>query len=227
MSAKEATIRTKSNTLSAYEKLKDMIIDGELPAGSNHLENTLAVKLGMSRTPVREACLMLEAKGLVNIQPRKGMRVAPLSTRGMREIYEVLTELESLAARQAADKNYSPKDLETLQKSIQDMEAALAENRLLDWADADGAFHHELVRLGGNRHIETIFMEFADHVRRARIATLNARPLPLKSNDDHAALYNAILRGQPEKAEQIHRLHRTNSMELLLGLLKETGLDQT
>ncbi|MGL6180774.1 MAG: GntR family transcriptional regulator, partial [Aestuariivirga sp.] len=82
----------------AYRALKDLILGNQLPAGSQLLEQEAAQRLGMSRTPVREAMIRLEQDGVVEIRPRHGMRVLPVSSRDMREIYEVLTALESAAA---------------------------------------------------------------------------------------------------------------------------------
>ena len=69
----------------------------------------------MSRTPVREATLILESQGLLEVRPRKGVRISALSADDMREIYEVLTELESLAASLAAEAHYSEEQLAKLE----------------------------------------------------------------------------------------------------------------
>ena len=89
---------TKSNTQQAQERLRDLIFDGDLAAGTDHLETELADRLGLSRTPIREALVALEAQGLVDIRPRKGVRIRPVSPSDMAEIYDILTELEALAA---------------------------------------------------------------------------------------------------------------------------------
>jgi DNA-binding GntR family transcriptional regulator len=91
-----------SNTQRAINELRHLIFTGALPAGSDHLESELAERLGMSRTPVREAALTLDGQGLLEMRPRKGVRILPVSVEDMGEIYDVLTELESLAAEQAA-----------------------------------------------------------------------------------------------------------------------------
>ena len=86
----------------AYRALKDLILSNELPAGSQLLEQEAALRLGMSRTPVREAMIRLEQDGVVEIRPRHGMRVLPVSAADMREIYDVLTSLEATAAEMVA-----------------------------------------------------------------------------------------------------------------------------
>jgi len=216
--------RPMSQSRRAMERLRDLILDGELAAGTDHLETELALRLGMSRTPVREAALMLEAQSLLEVRPRKGVRILSVSVEDMHEIYEVLTELESLAARRAAQANYSVEQLTALATGIAKMNASLARKDREGWAVADEAFHDELVRLGGNVRIRAIVANFNDQVRRARAMTLYMRPLPEQSNADHQALYDAIARGDADRAHDIHWQHRTQARLLLTGLLERHGL---
>lgn len=215
---------TKSSTQTALDELRHLIFSGELSADSNHLESELAERLGMSRTPVREATLMLAAQGLLEVRPRKGVRIAAISTKDMHEIYEVLTELECLSVTRAAEAGYSTGDLKRLNTCIEDMVTALAAEDRTDWAAADEAFHAELIELGGNSRVKAIAQTFNDQVRRARNLTLLMRPLPTKSNDDHRQVYDAILSGDADRARAIHEKHRSASRTLLTSLLEQNGL---
>lgn len=214
----------QSNYQRALSGLREMIFSGDLPAGSDHLETELAERLGMSRTPVREALLTLESQGLVTVRPRRGARIVPVSADDMREIYEVLTELESLAAENAAKAGYKETELATLAEAIDAMDAALEQENLVGWAAADDRFHAELVRLGGNGRIETIVDRLQDQVRRARATTLYIRPKPVKSNEDHRAVYGAIRQGDAAGARARHRAHRQEAKETLLNLLDKHQL---
>ena len=200
------TPKPKTITTQAMEKIRQLIFDGELAAGSDHLESELAERLGMSRTPVREATLMLAQQGLLEVRPRKGVRIVTLSLRDMVEIYSVLTELESLAAEEAAGRGYGDEELVQLEEAIDAMEQALANEDREAWALADEAFHTELVRLGGNSRIQSIVSMMANQVRRARAMTLYIRPLPLKSNEDHRAVFDAIRKyfTEPDASEGLH-----------------------
>ncbi|MGV2977281.1 GntR family transcriptional regulator [Roseibium alexandrii] len=218
--------KPKTITTQAMEKIRQLIFDGELAAGSDHLESELAGRLGMSRTPVREATLMLAQQGLLEVRPRKGVRIATLSLTDMEEIYAVLTELESLAAEEAARKHYSKADLTDLKASIEAMDRALNDEDRDAWAEADDAFHTELVRLGGNSRVQNIVSMMANQVRRARAMTLYIRPLPIKSNQDHRAVYDAIRTGDAASAREQHRLHRRHAREVLIDLLKKHRLFQ-
>lgn len=215
-----------SNSQRAIKELRELIFNGTLAAGSDHLESELAERLGMSRTPVREAALTLESQGLLELRPRKGMRISPISVDDMREIYDVLTQLESLAAENAAQAGYSEDDLKALAQTITDMNTAIDQTDLKAWAEADEAFHRELVILGKNNRVLSIFETLSDQVRRARAATLYARPLPTKSNDDHMAVYRAILAGDVETARTKHFQHRKHAKQVLVGLLEKLGLSR-
>lgn len=218
--------KPKTITTQAMEQIRQLIFDGELAAGSDHLESELADRLGMSRTPVREATLMLAQQGLLEVRPRKGVRIATLSLKDMEEIYAVLTELEALAAEEAAARGYSDEDLKALKQSIEAMEEALEREDREAWALADNAFHDELVRLGGNSRVQSIVSMMSNQVRRARAMTLYIRPLPVKSNEDHRAVFDAIKKGQAKEARERHRSHRQHAREVLIELLKKHKLFQ-
>jgi DNA-binding GntR family transcriptional regulator len=213
-----------SLTERAAEAIKARILSGELLPGSNHLENELAELLGISRTPVREALLMLEAQGLVEIIPRRGVRIVPLSSQDMEEIYEILAELEPLAAAKAAAKGLSEHQLATLAECLDRMEAALEADDRKSWAEADDLFHRRLIMLSGNRRLQQTVQTFSDQVRRARLLTLHIRPAPHRSNEDHRALFDAIAEGDAERAARIHREHRMMACKLMVSLLAKHGL---
>ncbi|MBE9640717.1 GntR family transcriptional regulator [Salipiger mangrovisoli] len=210
----------------AVRQLREMILTGELAPGSDHLEAELADLLGMSRTPIREAALTLEREGLLVMRPRRGIRVVPVSPDDMREIYEILTELESLAAERAAETGYSASDLSTLAEAIEAMDDAIAARDLEAWAIADAAFHSELVRLGGNSRIGLIASMMSNQVCRAKAQTLFIRPLPSRSNEDHRAVYEAILAGDATEARRLHRDHRQHAQKMLSGILEKHRIKQ-
>ncbi|MEM6986321.1 MAG: GntR family transcriptional regulator [Pseudomonadota bacterium] len=216
--------KTASNSQRAAIALRELIFSGELWPGSNHLETELADRLDMSRTPVREALLVLEGQGLLKVVPRRGVRILPVSPDDMREIYDVLTAIEALAARKAAEAGYSGDDLSELVKAIDNMDAAIAREDREAWAVADEAFHRELVRLANNTRVMDIFDRMSDQVRRAKAVTLHVRPLPVQSNADHRAVYEAIRAGDVEQAGKRHEQHRLRAKEVLVGLLEQLGL---
>lgn len=214
----------ESNTTVAVKEIRSLIFSGDLGAGTDHLESELAARLGMSRTPVREALLRLESQGLVEVRPRKGIRIKPLSPTDMAEIYDILTELESLAAANAAQRNLTETDLAPLATAISDMERALGNNDREAWAVADTHFHQHLVELGNNQRIIQIVRMMSDQVRRARAVTLYMRPPPTSSNRDHKQVLEAIRNGAADEAREIHRQHRLTAKAVLIDLLKRHKL---
>ncbi len=219
-----------SNTDRAVAELRELIFSGRLAPGSNHFEQDLADKLGMSRTPVREAALMLEAQGLVQIQPRRGVRINGLSVDEMADIYDVLGVLEALAAERVADKirtgALSGTSLGLLRESTAQMRRALDRGDRDSWATADEMFHTELVRLAGNTHLEEAVTRTLDQVRRARMMTLHLRDLPVASTDDHAAVLTAIEAGDGQKARDVHAAHRRDAKDVMVDLLRRMGTHQ-
>lgn len=207
----------------AYRDLRRRILDNALAAGANLLEEEAAELLGLSRTPVREAMVRLAEEGLVEIRPRHGMRVKPISADDMREIYEVLAALEPKAAGLAARRGLSAEELAALDDAVAAMDAALARDDLAAWAEADERFHLGLVRAAGNRRLAATVGAFWDQAHRVRMATLRLRPLPTASNDDHRAVVAAIRAGDAERAEAIHRRHREGAAAMLVGLLERLG----
>ncbi len=221
----ESPMKSASSSSQAVEKLRSLIFTGKLGAGSDHLESELAGVLGMSRTPVREALLVLEGQGLVDVRPRKGVRIKPLSPADMAEIYDVLTELESLAARNAANAHYTQGELALLSSCIDEMDRTLRAEDREGWAKADDEFHAELVRLGNNSRVSAIVSMMSDQVRRARLVTLHMRPLPTRSNADHRKLYEALRTGDADAAHRMHHAHRTETKDVLIELLRKHHLN--
>ena len=95
----------------AHARIKDEILANRMPPGLQATEPEIAAELGMSRTPVREALIRLEAEGLVQLRPRHGAHVLPIEPDDMREIYEILTALEPEAAASLAARRPTPEQL--------------------------------------------------------------------------------------------------------------------
>ena len=194
--------------------------------GEQFTEEELAARLQMSRTPTREAMLRLAGEGLVEVRPRHGMRVKPVSTVDMREIYEVLTALESTAAALAAARTNKGDSIRQLRTAIRDMDAALARDDLRAWAQADERFHELLVAAAGNARLSELVQTFVGQAQRVRMLTLRLRPKPTMSNRDHEAVVDAVEAHDAARARRIHYAHRERSGRMLVELLARHGLTQ-
>lgn len=210
----------------AYADIKKRILNNELPAGHQLMESEVADLLQISRTPVREAIMRLAAEGLVEVRPRHGMKVKPISVSDMREIYALLTGLESTAAWQAAGRDHSTREIDSLRLSVKKMDKALKAKDLVAWAQADEDFHRLLVSMSGNNRLIQLVDRFMDQVHRVRMLTLRLRPMPKQSNEDHAKVVAAIEAKDAITARRVHRIHREKAGEMLVELLESHGLTQ-
>ena len=204
----------------AYAAIRRRILDNVFPPGLQVLEGTLAEDLGLSRTPVREALIRLAHEGLVEVIPRHGMRVLPVSPADMREIYVVLTALESAAAELLAQRRPSAAELRPLVEATREMTRAVKADDLDAWAAADERFHQRLVELAGNRTLIDAVARVGDRVHRARMFTLRLRPKPVNSTREHRALLERIRAGDPAGAVVVNRQHRERASRELLEIFE-------
>lgn len=210
----------------AYRQLRRRILDNVWPPGYQALEQAVAADLGMSRTPVREAMIRLRNEGLVEVVPRHGMRVLPVSPADMREIYEILSALECLAAELVARRAPSDLELAPLVESTQAMDRALAGDDLDAWAAADEVFHRALIELSGNRQLQQTVLNYWDRAHRARLFSLKLRPKPVNSTHEHRQLVERLRAGDAEGAARVNRAHRERATRELLAIFERYRLAQ-
>ena len=210
----------------AYEQIRRRILDNAWPPGHRALEQEVALALGMSRTPVREALLRLQGEGLVEVIPRHGMRVLPVSPNDMREIYQILTALECMAAELLARRLPSDKELEPLVADTKAMDKALKADDLGAWAAADERFHAHLVDLAGNRQLQATVLNYWDRAHRARMFSLRLRPKPVSSTQEHMLMVERLRAGDPEGAARVTRAHRERANRELVTIFEHFKLAQ-
>ena len=223
MSASAVPDSRTSATDQAYVLLKQDIMDAKLQPHQQLLESELATRLGMSRTPVREACIRLQAAGLLEIVPRHGIRIVGVSAQDMAEVYDLLGTLESRAAELATERADAD-DLAALDAAVDRMQHALDNDDLDAWADADADFHRQLVLASGNRHLAKTAMQYTDLVNRARMVTLRLRERPIKSVRDHRELAAVIRSGDGSLAAKKHLDHRRDAAAKLTELLESLSV---
>jgi DNA-binding GntR family transcriptional regulator len=215
-----------SRVEAAYAAIRRRILDNVYPPGHQALESELADQLDISRTPVREALIRLAHEGLVEVIPRHGMRVLPVSPVDMREIYLVLAALESAAAELLARRRPSDDELKPLVEATRDMARALKTDDLDGWAAADERFHQGLVELAGNRTLQDAVARLADRAHRARMFTLRLRPKPVTSTHEHMAMLERIQAGDAAGAVEVNRAHRERASRELLAIFERYRLQQ-
>ncbi|SMF53067.1 DNA-binding transcriptional regulator, GntR family [Alteromonadaceae bacterium Bs31] len=203
----------------AYRQLKNNILNNEFPPGYQALEPEIAKNLGVSRTPVREALIRLEAEKLIELIPRRGMRVLPLVAGDIIEINQVLTGLECMAVELLCKKKPSSDVLQPMEDSVEEMYSALDVDDIDSWAEAEEKFHRLLVSLAGNKRLAVQVDNVRAQAYRARKITLKLRPKPVSSTSGYAEVFEAITAGDWRKAKQRHYELRNEISEILTEVL--------
>lgn len=220
-----ASVAPKASLVeSAYVALKTAILSNTFPPGYQAAENDVASQLGMSRTPVHEAAIRLQAEGLVEVQPRKGILVCAISARDIREIYELTMALEGMAAEVLAlQPGSAAKDqvLNQLETETLSMEVAIREDDLDRWAAADDHFHRLLTGECGNSRLARMAGTIRDQTHRTRLLTLRLRPKPLNSAIEHRAIIEAIRTGDARAAADSAARHRRRASQIMIPLLEK------
>lgn len=201
----------------AYAALRKAVLDASLAPGSTASEPELAARLGMSRTPVHEAVLRLQAEGFLRVLPRRGVLVLPLTRGDIEDVYEVLIALEGAAAARLAGRRPAG-GFGELRALTAEMEQAQAEGRRAAWAEADDAFHRRLLEASGNPRLAAGAAHALDLAGRARWLTLGGRALE-RSAAEHWAIIAALDQGDGAAAGALVAAHRGRAAREMLALL--------
>lgn len=210
----------------AYSVIKEQIIRGQLTPNASVDEAEVANQLGMSRTPVREALLRLQAESLVEIARGRGIRVLPISVDDMREAYQVISGLEMVAVQLIAEMKPDSTYLAPLRETVERLYKALEAGDVMGWCDADEDFHRELMRLSGNRRLAMVGHQLRDFARRAHVIAvrLQSKTYTRTSTENHAAMVAALQSGSFELAVEKHLLQRRRGEGLLVGAVEAMNL---
>lgn len=202
-----------------FTTLRNMVLENDLKVGHYYLEQELAKQLGASRTPLREAAIRLQQEGLVEIVPRRGVYIKPILAPEMREIYEILSWLETAAISSACNNGIEASRMEELEGILANMSRALEEDDLDLWASNDTRFHQILVNLSNNSEIIRLVSGYWDKTNRARMLTLRLRTPPLQSTQEHREMIKALKKGDADKAIALNTAHRQRAAKELTDLL--------
>jgi DNA-binding GntR family transcriptional regulator len=218
--------RAPSLVTDAYRALKEAIRDNVFAPGDQGSEQEIALRLGMSRTPVHEALIRLQEEGLVRVVPKRGVIVLALSPDDMREVYDVIIALESMAAELIAamaepERHRIAAELHAINA---DMKTALQRDERDAWARADDQFHRALIDRCGNTRLARLANTIMDQSHRARMMTLRLRAKMTKSVKEHQAIVAAIRNGEAAVAGERAKAHRQRARNELLPLLDQFGM---
>lgn len=210
----------------AYAAMKSAIRDSRFAPGYQASEQEIAIRLGMSRTPVHEAAIRLQEDGLVKVLPRRGILICALAPEDMREIYDIVIAIEGRAAWLLAEK--PPAERQVIVAELASLTDAMANAHLARalpaWGKADEAFHKTIIRSAGNKRLERIGQMIGDQSHRARMLTLKLRPDLSRSEAEHRLIIEAIRAGDTKEAQLQAQNHRGRAKMELLPLLESFGL---
>ncbi|MBV2154978.1 GntR family transcriptional regulator [Kitasatospora sp. SUK 42] len=178
----------------AYELAKDLILSGGLPGGTLISEGEIAERAGLSRTPVREAFLRLQAEGLLQLFPKRGAVVVPVGPGEAEDVLELREALESTAVRRITRRAEPLDDLLRQLSELIDLQREPARRADVGaFADADEAFHRGIVTAAGNALAERFYETLRDRQRRMAVQLLQLRPERLATLvEEHTAMVERI-----------------------------------
>ncbi|MCR5802569.1 MAG: GntR family transcriptional regulator [Lachnospiraceae bacterium] len=203
-----------------FNRLRNDILNGELAPGSRLMEVPLAEKLGVSRTPIREAVRDLVLEGLVTMEPRKGARVAQITEKSMNDVLEVRSAFDVLCVELACER-ITEEDTVKLRRAAERFEEAVTEragNRTIAQADVD--FHNVIIRATGNDRLIALENTLSQPMYRYRYEYIKGSGAHDNLINEHAAILEAIEDRNKKAATEAARIHIENQKAAIIKQLR-------
>ena len=205
-----------------FQTLREAILKGELKPGERLMELQLASKLGVSRTPIREAIRMLEQEGLAVTIPRKGAEVAKMTEKNMEDVLQIREALDELAVQVACDK-MTDQQLENLTLAMKNFENAIQAGDLKKTAAYDVEFHDIIYESTDNPKLVTLLNNLREQIYRYRVEYLKEKenyPMLIK---EHETIVAALKEKNKERVSDAMRCHIRNQAETVKNIIREQG----
>jgi DNA-binding GntR family transcriptional regulator len=202
-----------------FNTLRQAILRGELKPGERLMEIHLAEKLGVSRTPIREAIRKLELEGLVTMIPRRGAEVARITEKNLRDVLEVRRELDAFSCELACDR-ITKQEGEELYRACEEFAAATATRDATVIAAADVKLHDIIVNAAGNERLTEILNNLSEQMYRYRFEYIKDTSNYEKLVEEHRIIYESILKKDKQTAARTARVHIDNQERSILNLLR-------
>ena len=191
-----------------FQTLRGAILKGDLKPGERLMELQLASKLGVSRTPIREAIRMLEQEGLAVTIPRKGAEVAKMTEKDMEDVLEIRLSLEGLAVRLSCEK-ITPAALQELKVAMEDFEVKTRSGQFVEMAKADVKFHEILYKASNNPKLQQLLNNLREDSIYPRLI------------EEHQKMYDALKSKDSKLAESYVERHLHNQAEAVKKIIRE------
>lgn len=202
--------------------LRQAILIGELRPGERLMEVHLADRLGVSRTPIREAIHKLAQEGLVTIIPRRGAEVAQITEKSMKDVLEVRRALDALCVELACDR-ITEAELETLRAACDAFEQCVGTGDHKKIAQADVALHDIIVQATGNPRLIQLVNNLSEQMYRYRFEYIKDNSQHETLVQEHRIIYESIVRKDKETAAATARMHIDNQER---SIMRQIRLDR-
>ncbi len=201
-----------------FQTLRNAILKGELKPGERLMEIQLAQRLGVSRTPVREAIRKLELEGLAIMIPRRGAIVADITVKDLEDVLEVRAALEELAVQDACQ-YITEEQLRDLKRASAEFKKSLESDNLLACVEADMEFHEIIYGATNNKRLQQILTNLREQMYRYRLEYLKDKRMHRLLIEEHDTIRRAIKKKDKVKAGNAMRSHIVNQKECMVKSL--------
>lgn len=206
--------RKKSRVEQLLEQLRRDILKGTLKPRERLLEEGIARKYGVSRSPIREVFRILESEGLLRIMPRKGVYVADIDEEDINAIYEITPALEEIAAKLAC-RNMTEEDIEFLSEITDDMGKAAEEKDSYLYFELNRKFHEAIHEFTKNKFLIRILRTMSDQTFRNRYLSLVLFGRLKQSHKKHVKIVEAFRERDEKKLARLRRKQISDSRKTL------------
>lgn len=198
-----------------FNTLRQAILKGELKPGERLMEIALADKLGVSRTPIREAIRKLELEGLVTMIPRRGAQVANITEKDLNDVLEVRICLENMAIEKACN-CMTEENLQQLQRAGRNFDRMIAGGDLTKLTEADVAFHEIIYQASDNARLIQVLYNLREQIYRYRIEYLKEEDIRKLLAKEHEDIYQALKDRDVKRAQEITYTHIENQRKAIM-----------
>lgn len=202
-----------------YNTLRNAILRGELKPGERLMEMHLANRLGVSRTPIREAIRMLEQEGLAVTVPRRGAQVAKMTEKDLQDVLEIRDAMDELAVKMACQR-MTGEMLQELKETMRDFEVAAETKDVRQIVEADEAFHNVIYRMADNPKLEMIVQNLKEQMYRFRYEYVKGNESYDRLISEHRAIIEGFERQDGAYVKKIMHLHLENQMEAVRNVIR-------
>lgn len=202
-----------------FNTLRQAILRGELKPGERLMEIQLANKLGVSRTPIREAIRKLELEGLVLMIPRKGAEVAEITEKSLRDVLEVRRALEELAVQLACEK-ITKEEIRELERVAKEFQQVVNSSDITEIAEVDVCFHDIIYTATDNQKLIQLLNNLREQMYRYRVEYLKRDGVFPQLIAEHEAIIRHIENNEKEKATEVMCRHIDNQVETVIDVIR-------